>query len=463
MNTIWRGAKNAFRNTLRTFSITLILGISIGLALIMLLANEAVSSKIESVKSSIGNTITINPAGARGFEGGGEPLTVTQIDKIRDLDHIEKIEISLLSRLITDEDTDLDAAIEAGTLGNRQGSFGARQFNINFEGGGNQGGNSAPTNFTLPITVTGISSASSLSGSSIAISEGEAFKDDSEESVAILGKDLAEKNKLEIGDSFKAFDKSVKVVGIFDAGNSFTNNSLYMPLKSLQTLSDQADEITNATIRVDSIDNLDATASVIKETLGEDKADVTTNEETSKQALTPLQNIKNISLYSLYGALIAGSVITLLIMTMIVRERRREIGVLKAIGASNATIVTQFVSESMVLTLFGSILGIILGFFLSNPVLHALTENNSAAENNFGAPQGFMAGGPGRGGFARVVQIGGAGIQNISANLNDISAVVDYQIILYGLGAAILIAIIGSALPAYLASKVRPAEIMKGE
>ena len=62
MGFITRGAKNAFRNNIRTLSIVVILALSIGLALTMLLARQAVQAKIDSVKSSIGNTITVSPA-----------------------------------------------------------------------------------------------------------------------------------------------------------------------------------------------------------------------------------------------------------------------------------------------------------------------------------------------------------------------------------------------------------------
>ena len=55
-----------------------ILGLSIGLALTMLVANQAVRQKITSVKSSVGNTVSISPAGVRGFEGGGTALTTEQ-------------------------------------------------------------------------------------------------------------------------------------------------------------------------------------------------------------------------------------------------------------------------------------------------------------------------------------------------------------------------------------------------
>ena len=72
MNTITRGIRNAFRNGIRASAIIGMLSLSIGLALSMLLANQAVGQKIENVQKSIGTTITITPAGIRGFKGGGD-------------------------------------------------------------------------------------------------------------------------------------------------------------------------------------------------------------------------------------------------------------------------------------------------------------------------------------------------------------------------------------------------------
>lgn len=118
MNMVSRGARNAFRNITRTASIVVILGISIGLALAMLVAREAVTTKIETVKSSVGNTVTVQPAGARGFEGGGEPLTSTQATKLAALDHVSSTTQTVSDRLTTDT-SDLESGIDAGSLGER--------------------------------------------------------------------------------------------------------------------------------------------------------------------------------------------------------------------------------------------------------------------------------------------------------------------------------------------------------
>jgi putative ABC transport system permease protein len=57
----------------------------------------------------------------------------------------------------------------------------------------------------------------------------------------------------------------------------------------------------------------------------------------------------------------------------------------------------------------------------------------------------------------------GRGVGAIRANITNIHAAVGWSIILYGLAAAVAIALIGSALASYLIAKVRPAEVMRTE
>ncbi len=448
MNVVTRGIKNAFRNGIRTFSIVIILGLSIGLALSMMIARTAVEQKIASVKSNIGNTITVNPAGAQGFEGGGTPLTTSQISSLTGITHVSSVTSTLSDRLTT-SDTNLQSAIDAGTLGRRfAGNSGVAP---SFPG---QSSNTTTTrSFTPPIRVTGadnLSSASVYGGSSVTIKSGTPFDPTKDQNVAMIGSGLATKNNLSVGSTFTAYSTPITVVAIYDTGTQFADNTVVMPLSTLQRLSGQAGNVTAATVTVDSIDNMDSTVAAIKAKLGS-AADVTSDQTAAANAVAPLENVKTIAVYSLVAALIAGAVIILLTMVMIVRERRREIGVMKAIGSSNTKTMVQFMVESITLTVLGLVVGLGIAVAASAPITNALVTTSTSTSS--------QQGGPGRG-FAR--QFGAvAGVAK--ASLRTVQTSVGWDTLAEGVGAALIIAIVGSAVPAYFISRVRPSEVMRAE
>ena len=133
----------------------------------MLAARQGVSDKIESVKSSTGNTISISPAGMRGMEGGGDALTSDLLTQTAETDHVTKVVQTLSSRM-TSDDTSLEASIEAGGMGQRNAESGGMSM-----GGGaaptrpsddssssSDSSSSTETSFTMPVTITGINDVS---------------------------------------------------------------------------------------------------------------------------------------------------------------------------------------------------------------------------------------------------------------------------------------------------------------
>ena len=183
MNTIIRGVRNAFRNVVRTGSIVVILSISIGLVIAMLAARQAVDTKIEDLKSSVGNTISISPAGFLGFEGGGSALTTEQLEKVKGLAHVTGVTSSLSDRLSTDDTTNLESGIELGSLGGR---FAPPTSSGSTTAPSTEGSENTDTeqptmsrgNPMSSITITGVDnveSASIFGGSSVTWTSGQAF------------------------------------------------------------------------------------------------------------------------------------------------------------------------------------------------------------------------------------------------------------------------------------------------
>ncbi len=479
MSVLARGVRNAFRNSVRTVSIVVILGLSVGLALTMLLARHAVQAKIDSVQASIGNIITVSPAGVRGFAGGGNPLTGSQLAPVQAMPHVVAVTETLNDRL-TATDTNLQSALDLGALGARA----QRGANAPAQNPQRNGGTGTGT-FSAPIVVIGTNDPTNLqtfaAGANVSLTAGTAFPAGSNDNVALLGAGLATKNNLTVGSTFQAYGADFTVGGIFDTGgNRFGDSTLVAPLSTVQRLSGQADAVTDAVVQVDSITNVAPTTAAIKTTLG-DAADVTSEADTSSQALEPLKNIKSISLYSLAGAVGAGAVIIFLTMLMIVRERRREIGVLKAIGASNFTVMRQFMIEAVTFTVAAAAIGLVIGVVGGNPVTKLLVNNStaSATATATGANGGGQRrsgqfpgaaniprlGGGGAAGGARAALGAGRGRTGVAQRLNltNIRVAVGWNVLLYGLAAAVIIALAGSAIPSLLLARVRPAEVLRAE
>jgi putative ABC transport system permease protein len=76
-------------------------------------------------------------------------------------------------------------------------------------------------------------------------------------------------------------------------------------------------------------------------------------------------------------SVIVGGVGVMNVLLISVTQRTREIGVRKAVGSRKSDIYMQFLSESMVVSLFGTVVGIIFGVMVSlaiAPVVHQITE-----------------------------------------------------------------------------------------
>lgn len=417
IDSVIRGFKNVFRSPVKTIAIVLVLSLSMTVALIMIMTNQAIGQRIEDVKGTIGNIVVITPEGISGFAGGGELLDEKDIEPISSYDHVVLVSGSLQVPPLS---TDLESAIEAGSFGEKFGH--GRMVSVRVTGTDLVG--------SLPST--------SLLGVEPALIEGEYFtSDDSDSRVAILGKELAEKNDLSIGSIFEMEERTFKVTGICDSGILFANNGLYIPLEKAQKVFDLAGNVSEVKVTVDNISNVDTVVTKIKEGLG-DKADVASETERFSITLDPLESISQITEVAVVGSLVAGVIIIFFSMIIIVRQRLKEIGILKAIGASTPHLVVQFVTETMTFSSFAGILAAGLSFLAGNSIMGGLVQQNAR-------------GGP------------GAGMGRLFFGDIEALQLFNLEILGYALLIAIGIGILGSVVPALIASRLKPAEVIRLE
>ena len=491
MSVLARSVGNAFRNKVRTAAVVAVLAVAIGLALAMLVANQAVGAKVQELNASVGTVLTVNPAGGQGFEGGGEPLTAEQAATAADVPNVTAVVGTKALRLrnateaagqaaagtqagtqagpgggqggpggqtTTTLTTSLTAAVDAGTLGARNQDSTATTGTNGTTGTGTTGATQPAR--SLPITATGTGAEVDSTGKALELTSGTGLGDYTKESAkALLGTTLAEKNNLKVGSTFTINSKTFTVAGLFDAGTAFGNNALYVTLPTAQTLAELPGELSIMIVTVDSMEHVDAAKTALQDALGTDKADVTQGQHNLETAVTSLDSVKNISMVAFIAALGTAGLIILLIMVMLVRERRREIGVLKAIGAPNRTIGLQFVLEALVLVALGSVVGAVIASFASGGIASALVSSNTSTT---AAPAGQRGGGfAGAGGGFSGGQGGPFG--GASQLLTSVTASVSPGILAAGIAAVFGVAIIGALVPALLTARVRPIEVLRGE
>ena len=309
MSVLARSVGNAFRNKIRTTAVVAVLAVAIGLALAMLVANQAVTAKVAELNASVGTTLTVNPAGGQGFEGGGEPLTAAEAAKAAAVPNVTQVVGTKALRLrnaaeaaaqtgqgqngqaqggpgggfggqsATTMTTSLTPSVDAGTLGNRNQASGTSS-------------TQPARTFSLPITATGIGAEVDSAGKALDITSGSGLGDYTAASKsALLGTTLAEKNSLKVGSTFTINDQTFTVAGLFDAGTAFGNNAVYLTLPEAQTLAALPGELSTMIVTVNSMENVDAAKTALQSALGADKADVTQGQRNLQTAISSLDSV----------------------------------------------------------------------------------------------------------------------------------------------------------------------------
>jgi ABC-type antimicrobial peptide transport system permease subunit len=179
---------------------------------------------------------------------------------------------------------------------------------------------------------------------------------------AIVGRQAAEVMGVEVGETLRLLKSNFRVVGIYETGLAFEETGVVIGLREAQALSGRSRQVMWYGIKLEDPEK----AETIRDELEAVFPDITFSltaefAENQTQFQQMEQGVGAISfLASLLGGL--GMLNTML---MSVLERTREIGVLRALGWRQRSVLTLILQEAIVLGILGGICGVFLGLGLS--------------------------------------------------------------------------------------------------
>ncbi|MCL2697999.1 MAG: ABC transporter permease [Oscillospiraceae bacterium] len=209
----------------------------------------------------------------------------------------------------------------------------------------------------VPSVIVGILPEETRSFREWEMEEGEYFAYQDENAV-VIGSDFAERRGLNVGDEVTIRNEQFTVKGMLAPNHSNDDMTVFLPLSVAQRLFEKEGVISYMSAKVDDMAKMEQYEAAI---VAVANVQVATDEQLLGSVLAILGSV-NITLQLVAAvALIAAAFGIINTMMTAVYERRREIGILRAIGGKRRDVFRVFMLESGLYGLFGGIAGVIIG------------------------------------------------------------------------------------------------------
>ncbi len=195
----------------------------------------------------------------------------------------------------------------------------------------------------------------------------------------IIGKKLAEKLEVEVGDKVVAMANTLKgdigsevfrIVGIFrTASSEFDKTAIYIPDATEQSMLNIGNKYYEYAIITKDYDNVGQVQKKLETKLG-NKYEVLSYKDLLPMLIYQIELYKETMwiLNVIIGLALIFGIINSMLMSVF--ERIKEFGVLMSIGMKNSRIYSMIVTEAFIIGIVGTIAGLIIGLLLEIPLTH---------------------------------------------------------------------------------------------
>lgn len=222
--------------------------------------------------------------------------------------------------------------------------------------------------------------------------------------VVVIGTDIKTalfKDSTALGEYVNINMVPFKVVGVCSEPGSTRNRNAYMPLSTAQMIFNGSNKIHNLalTIKASTLDESQVIEEKIRTALGrqhkfdpkdEGAIGLYNKLENYIQTMKIFQAIKIFIWIIGVGTLIAGIVGVSNIMLIVVKERTKEIGIRKAIGASPSSVIGLILLESIMITTIAGYIGLVMGTGLMEMINYLMVQSVGTAESQEGSGTIFL-------------------------------------------------------------------------
>lgn len=295
---------------------------------------------------------------------------------------------------------------------------------------------------------------------------------------AVVSSTYAKQKKLSTGSTITlGEDTKVTVVGVLSSASSQSASDVYIPLATAQKLADKTGAVTTIYVKASDADNVTSVASSLSKQLS--GTTVSTQSELASTISGSLASasgwITGFGRWLTVGILALAFLLAALFTISSIARRTRELGTLKAIGWSNVRVLGNVAAETLIQTVAGGILGIVLGCAVVFGVNAAKISLNSSSAPSFSSSQqrsgnnapggqgGAQGGGSGSmpsapaGGASRM----GGTSASIAGTKTTLALSPSASGIGLGLGVSVLGGLVAAGAGSIKVSRLRPADAMR--